>query len=219
MSTPNDLNVDIGILELLSSKVCHDLISPIGAVNNGIEFLEDMGADAGPEVTELIAFSAGQASAKLKAYRMAYGAGGADDSIKPEEVHEAIQDIVGAEDKITQDWDAYGDLGFEDRPKAFCKMLVCALLLAMDSMPKGGVLSVGPGKNAGETLVTAKGEDTSIRGQSDNALSLDMPRDALEPKYVHAYMTGLLGKAYGYGFSIVNADAETVEITIIHCSA
>ena len=122
------VTIDTGILELLASKVCHDLISPIGAVNNGIEFLTEMGPDAGEEVTDLIAFSAGQASAKLKAYRMAYGAGGADDSIKPEEVHEAIQAIVGAEDKVTQEWDPYGDLGYEDRPKAFCKILVSAFV-------------------------------------------------------------------------------------------
>ena len=98
--------IDTGILEILSSKICHDLISPIGAVNNGIEFLTEMGPDAGEEVTDLIAFSANQASAKLKAYRMAYGAGGADDSIKPEEVDQAIEDIISAEGKIKQDWDA-----------------------------------------------------------------------------------------------------------------
>ncbi|MEZ5815044.1 MAG: histidine phosphotransferase family protein [Alphaproteobacteria bacterium] len=209
--------VDIGILELLASKICHDLISPIGAVNNGIEFLEDMGADAGEEVTDLISFSAGQASARLKAYRMAYGAGGADDSIKPEEVYKAIQDIVGAEDKVKQDWDAYGDLGYGDeRPKAFCKMLICGLLLAMDSMPKGGMLRAGAGDEAGQTRITAIGDGASIREKSDIALSLDLPREALEPKYVHAYMTGLLGQTYGYGFSILNAGDGQVDIIITH---
>lgn len=50
--------ITISMLELLSSKICHDLINPIGAVNNGIEFMEDMGPDAGPEARELIAYSA-----------------------------------------------------------------------------------------------------------------------------------------------------------------
>lgn len=117
------VTIDTDILELMASKICHDLISPIGAVNNGIEFLTEMGPDAGEEVTDLIAFSASQASAKLKAYRMAYGAGGADDSIKPEEVHRAIEDIVGAEKKIVQEWDPYAPLGYEDRPKAFARCL------------------------------------------------------------------------------------------------
>lgn len=209
-------SIDMGTLEMLASKICHDLISPIGAVNNGIEFLTEMGPDAGEEVTDLIAFSAGQASAKLKAYRMAYGAGGADDSIKPEDVHDSIQSIVGAEDKIKQDWDPYGDFGYgDDRPRAFCKILISALILAMDCLPKGGTLSVGAGKNAGETSVTASGEDASIRERSAEALSLSLSKAELEPKYVHAYVSGLLSQTYGYGMSIQNNDGG-IEITITH---
>lgn len=209
------VEIDTGILEMMASKVCHDLISPIGAVNNGIEFLTEMGPDAGEEVTDLIAFSAGQASAKLKAYRMAYGAGGADDSIKPEEVYESIEAIVGAEKKVVQKWDPYGALGYEDRPKAFCKMLISALLLGMDSMPKGGTLHVEPGPAANQTLVKAVGEDASIRGRSAEALAQKLPRESLEPKYVHAFITGLLGKAYGYELSIADIPGGGVEILMI----
>lgn len=211
------ITIDTGILELLSSKICHDLISPIGAVNNGIEFLTEMGPDAGEEVTDLIAFSANQASAKLKAYRMAYGAGGADDSIKPEDVHTAIQDIVGAEEKIKQDWDPYGDLGYEDRPRAFCKMLISALLLAMDCLPKGGTLKVAPGPAGGQTLVHAAGENAGIRERSSEALAQSLPRENLEPKYVHPFITGLLGQAYGYSISMVENN-DGVDI-ILTCSA
>lgn len=213
------VTIDTGILELLASKVCHDLISPIGAVNNGIEFLTEMGPDAGEEVTDLIAFSAGQASAKLKAYRMAYGAGGADDSIKPEEVYDSIQAIVGAEDKVTQEWDPYGELGYEDRPKAFCKMLISALLLGMDSLPKGGTLAVKPGPEGNQTVVIAKGEDGGIRERTAEALSLKLPRESLEPKYVHAYITAILGQTYGYQLSIADIPEGGVEILLICPSA
>ena len=54
---PNDC---VKIIELMASKVCHDLISPIGAVSNGIEFLEDAGEEMDGEAIKLIAFSAGQ---------------------------------------------------------------------------------------------------------------------------------------------------------------
>lgn len=214
MSNKTSVTVDTGILELLTSKVCHDLISPIGAVNNGIEFLEEMGAEAGEEVTGLIAFSAAQASAKLQVFRMAYGAGGADAAIKPEDVHEAMQAMIGAEKKITQDWDPHGDLGFEDRPDAFAKILMCALLLGIECLPKGGALSVGASKAPGQTQVTAKGENANIRERSASALSLDIPREALEPKYVHAYMTGLLAKTYGYTIAIAEDGEDKVIITL-----
>ena len=209
--------IDISILEILSSKICHDLISPIGAVNNGIEFMQEMGEDAGEEATDLIAFSANQASAKLKAYRMAYGAGGADDSIKPEDVYNAIQDMVGAENKIVQRWDAYGELGYGDnRPAAFCKLLISALILAMDCLPKGGELIVEAGDNTGTTLIRTEGENSAIRDYADMALDLTLPRQDLEPKYVHAYVTGLLARNYGYSIAMVDQNNGGALITLTH---
>lgn len=210
------VTIDIGILELLSSKVCHDLISPIGAVNNGIEFLTEMGADAGEDVTDLIAFSAGQASAKLRAFRIAYGAGGSDSAIKPEEVYNTIASIIDAEDKITQEWDPHGDLGYgDDRPNAFSKMLICGFLLAFECMPKGGVISVGAGAG-GETVIEAKGADAAVREMTSEALSLSMARETLEPKHVHAYVTGLLAQSYGFTISGEQTAPDTVQIKLTH---
>ncbi len=207
-------SIDIGILELLSSKVCHDLISPIGAVNNGIEFLTEMGPDAGEEVTDLIAFSANQASAKLKAYRMAYGAGGADSSIKPEDVFKTIASIIDAEDKITQEWDPYGDLGYgDDRPDAYSKMLMCGFLLAFECMPKGGKIKVEAG-DAGSTVIICEGDGAGPREKMNEALSLTFPRADLVPKFVHPYVTGLLAQEYGYTLTC-EAPAEGVAHIII----
>ncbi len=212
------VNVDISILELLSSKICHDLISPIGAVNNGIEFMTEMGADAGDEVTDLIAFSAQQASAKLQAYRMAYGAGGSDNSIKPEDVHKIIEAIVGAEDKIKQNWDPYGDLGYEERPDAYCKILICGMLLAMDCLPKGGEIIVCAG-NPGETLIKVTGENAAARPMMNEALICGISPDDLGPKHIHAYVTGLLAKTYNFKISISDSDLNSVTLLLALPSA
>ena len=73
VSEPAPLNA--AVLELLASRICHDLISPVGAVNNGVEFLEEMGADAGAEAIQLIAHSARQASVRRpSAFAMALAA-------------------------------------------------------------------------------------------------------------------------------------------------
>ena len=210
------MDFDTRILEHLSSKICHDLISPIGAVNNGIEFLTEMGPDAGEEVTDLIAFSANQASAKLKAYRMAYGAGGADSSIKAEDVYNAIASIIDAEDKVTQEWDPHEDLGFSDAaPRGFPKMLICGFLLGMECLPKGGVFKVEGGGD-GKTVCSVSGEDAAPKPLMEEALSGDMLVDELEPKYVHPYVTGLLAKRYGYTQSIEQVGTGEVSITLIH---
>ena len=167
-------NTDIYVLELLASKICHDLISPIGAVNNGVEFLQEMGADAGDEVTGLIAYSAQQASAKLQAYRIAYGAGGADDSLKPEDVHKSIESIVSVDGKIKQVWDPYADLGYgDDRPHAFSKLLMCALLFAKDCLHKGGELDVRAG-HGDESHIIAKGENAALRDNIDGVMAMQI---------------------------------------------
>src|SRR3954470_6811530 len=85
------------VLELLASRVCHDLISPVGAVHNGVEFLQETGVEAGAEAVALIAHSAQQASAKLQIFRLAYGAGGRDPNIKPEDVKKAFASLVDAD--------------------------------------------------------------------------------------------------------------------------
>lgn len=205
--------IDAAMLEVLASKICHDLISPIGAVNNGVELIEDMGPDAGPEATALIAFSAQQASAKLQAFRMAYGIGGADSNIKPDDVHKAIELLVTQDGKIKQDWNPNANIGGAERPKGFCKILICAILLGIECLPKGGTISVIPGSGA-ETAVVAKGENASLRGQTEEALSLKLDAQTLDPKYVHAMMTGLLAERHGFSVSAKDSGQGYISITI-----
>lgn len=209
--------IDLRVLEILTSKVCHDLISPIGAVNNGVEFMQEMGIEDSGDAVDLIAFSAQQASAKLTAYRMAYGTGGADNSIKPEDVYNIIQDIVGAEDKISQDWDKDAPIGLNqetfERPTGFAKMLICGLLLAMDCLPKGGVLGV-EAKGDSDFTVIATGENSSFRDGTQDALTLKTTSDTLEPKHVHPYVMGLLAEQYGFSVALDDADDTSIRIVV-----
>ncbi len=213
--------IDIHFLEILSSKICHDLISPIGAVSNGIEFMTEMGDDAGSEGLDLVAFSANQASAKLQAFRLAYGVGGADSHIKPEDVYLAIEALISADGKIKQDWDYHAPLGvvkdefgFDERTPAYAKMLTCAILLAIECLPRGGTLSV-TAQDDGSTLVTATGDNAGLRDNTNAALSLSIGTENMNPKYVHAYMSGLLAGYHGYSIS---ADDSAEGQTLIYFS-
>ena len=209
--------IDIRILEILASKVCHDLISPIGAVNNGVEFMQEMGVEDAGDGLDLIAFSAQQASAKLQAYRMAYGAGGADNSIKPEDVYDAIESIVGAEDKISQDWDKDAPIGLNEetfeRPTGFGKILICAMLLAMDCLPKGGSLGVTH-EGDSDFTVTAKGENATFREGTHDAITLKTSSETLEPKNVHPYIMGLLAEQYNFKVTLDEGDETSVSIAV-----
>ncbi|MBX2834370.1 MAG: hypothetical protein KTR28_05290 [Micavibrio sp.] len=202
--------LDTHVLELLTSKICHDLISPIGAVNNGIEFMVEMGG--GDEATDLIAYSAKSASSKLQAFRMAYGAGGADGSIKPEDVHKAVEAMIEADGKVKQVWDPYADFGYGfERPEGFAKALICAFLLALDSLPKGGELDI-EGVQGGLKVV-ATGQNAVFKELVPQALMGDVETSQLSPKIIHAYVSGLLLRQYG--FIITAGDPADNAITIL----
>lgn len=205
--------IDIHVLELLASKICHDLISPVGAVANGVEFLEDMDIPGAEDILELINFSAKQGSAKLQAYRMAYGAGGADSSIKPEDVHKIFGAFIALDEKVKQVWDPYGPLGPEDRPPAFGKILMCALILAVEALPKGGSVSIKPDGDQ-SVLIMAEGTDCGLKPDLIKALMEHIPADALNPRQMHAFTTRLLMKAYGYKVEIVANESPALTLRL-----
>lgn len=200
---------DVKLLELLASKICHDLISPVGAVSNGVEILEELGPDAGEDVTGLISFSATQASAKLKAMRMAYGLGGSDPSIKFEDVYKLFEEFIAGEKRLSQDWDPYATYSIEPRD-GLSKVLLCCLKLASEGLPRGGIVRV---KDADDGIIIhAEGENAHFRTHVVDALNTTLGIDALDPKLVHAYVTGL--SAQHYGFSIHTDETEENIITL-----
>lgn len=209
-------SISVETLELLASKICHDLISPIGAVNNGLEIFEEMGPDAGEDVTDLISFSASQASAKLKAYRMAYGAGGADANIRVDDVYNAIQEIVGPENKVSQDWSASDKVAPELPPKALCKILICCLLLAKECLPKGGSLKVHG--EEGKTIVSAHGPDAKLKEGFAESLILQIAQADLKPGMTHPYITGLLAQHYGFEALADEPGTDEARFTIVYPS-
>ncbi len=191
----------VKLVEIVSSKICHDLISPVGAVSNGVEILEEMGADAGEDVVSLISFSAEQANAKLKTLRMAYGLGGSDSSIKPENVHQVFGGFIAGDKRVTQDWDPHADLGLPNQT-GFAKILLCCLLLGVEGLPKGGNISVGSDDAPETVLITIAGDNAHFRDGYLDALEQKLSINELDPKHVHAYMTGLLATRYGYNIHV-----------------
>lgn len=201
------------VMELLASRICHDIISPVGAINNGIELLQELGPDGIDDGMELIGYSAKQASAKLAAFRLAYGAGGKDPNVKPEDVQKVFGELVRAEGKISQTWDPYGKLGPSPIPLGYCKMLMCAMMLAMESLPKGGYISVRPG-DGDQSLIIAEGEGAIVRDQVEDALEQRLEPEDLDPRLVHPYAIGVLAESYGFKISIKSQAEGRIEFTM-----
>ncbi len=209
----SDKNNTAAILELLASRICHDIISPVGAINNGIELMQEMGADAMDDGLELVAYSANQSAAKLAAFRLAYGAGGRDPNIKPEDVQKNFGELIRAEGKISQTWDPYGNLGPTPLPPGYCKMLMGAMMLAMECLPKGGYISVRPSGDQATTII-AEGEGATIRDQVEEALEQKLSPEDLDPRLVHPYAISVLAESYGFKISLKSKAEDRIEFTM-----
>ena len=218
MSDNKEANKKIAaVMELLASRICHDIISPVGAINNGIELMQELGPDGIEDGLELIAYSAEQSAAKLAAFRLAYGSGGRDTHIKPEDVQKIFGALIKAEGKVSQTWDPYGNLGpnsdKKDLPMGYSKMLMCTMMLAMEALPKGGYISVRPamGDDAGHSIIIAEGEGAIIRDQVEEALAQNIDPDDLDPRLVHPYAISVLAQCYDYNISIKSQAEGRIE--------
>ncbi|MEL6750596.1 MAG: histidine phosphotransferase family protein [Pseudomonadota bacterium] len=129
----------LDLAALVASKVCHDIISPVGALVNGLEVLdEDQGEDMDAFAMELIRKSAKSASAKLKFARLAFGASGsAGASIDTGEAETVMQLYVEGE-KADATWTGERSLV----PKNRVKLVLNLFLVALGAVPRGGNIAV-----------------------------------------------------------------------------
>lgn len=151
---------------LIGSRICHDLISPVGAISNGLELLGLAGTPEGPEMA-LVSGSAAHASARLRFFRVAFGLVSGGQNVSAGEVLAILNDIYC--DKFRADWQVSGDLTRAETQLAFL-----ALLCAEQALPLGGVLTVTGGNGA--LCVTATGRRVAPR--PEHWAILDAPGDA-----------------------------------------
>jgi histidine phosphotransferase ChpT len=130
---------DADFAALLCSRLCHDLISPVGALTNGVELLADeTDPDMRAQCLQLLADSARQTANRLKFFRLAFGAaGGFGADVDTREVHGAIDGLFGS-GKTTLDWQVTAPA----LPKAATKMMLNMALLTGDALLRGGTLTV-----------------------------------------------------------------------------
>jgi histidine phosphotransferase ChpT len=119
---------------LIGSRICHDLISPIGAINNGLELLSLSGGAPGPEL-DLIGESVGSASARIRFFRIAFGAAG-DQMVGRAEVVSILRDLYGG-GRTRVEW-----LPEEPQPRAAVRLAFLAVLCVESALPYGGQITV-----------------------------------------------------------------------------
>ncbi len=147
MTSPEDLAA------LLGSRICHDLISPLGAISNGVELLEMSGGSIGPEIA-LISESVENANARIKFFRVAFGLAGDDQRLGAAEIRGILADMTRG-GRLRIDWRAEGDLR---RPEV--KLVFLMLLCLETALPRGGEIAVT--QEAGEWRIAARADNLRL---------------------------------------------------------
>lgn len=201
----------LDLAALLCSRVCHDLISPVGAIVNGLEVLEEEKDEATKQFAlDLIKRSARTASAKLQFCRIAFGAAGSAGAQIDLGDAETIARGFLEDDKTKLAW----GLPRAFSPKNRVKLLLNMLIIAGQAIPRGGKISVepiGPGDSMG-FKVTAAGVNAKVQPGVPPLLAGEVSGEGIDAHRIQPFYAGLLAKACGVKAALT-MDGETVVIT------
>jgi histidine phosphotransferase ChpT len=201
----------LDLAALLCSRVCHDLISPVGAIVNGLEVLaEDKDQETQEFALELIKKSSRTASAKLQFCRIAFGAAGSAGAQIDSGDAETISRGFLEDDKTKLTW----NLTRAILPKNRVKLLLNMLVIAGQTIPRGGTLTVD-GIGSGETTgfsIRAVGTNAKVAPTVAPLLAGDGGADGVDAHRIQPFYTGLLARSCGVTVNIA-ADADGVTIS------
>lgn len=207
----SEITLPVRAVELLASRICHDLVSPVGAIGNGVEFIRDMGDDGLKDSIDLIAHSAHQASVRLQLFRICYGAGGSEALVSAKMIYEAFLNYVDKA-KFSLQWDLLNDVP-DELPAGFFKLILNGLIFLHDGLPKGGTLVV---KNHGHVMtIEGRGDMIRLREGSEAALEGKVAVEDLDPKNIHGFITHYFAQVFGVDMEFEHQDTHlTVRLYI-----
>ena len=201
----------LDLAALLCSRVCHDLISPVGAIVNGLEVLEEAKDEETKKFAlDLIKKSATTASAKLQFCRIAFGAAGSAGAQIDTGDAEKISRGFLEDDKTKLAWNLPRVLLAKNR----VKLLLNLLLIAGQTIPRGGKLTVDP-IGAGDSMgfkISAAGTNAKVPPNVPPLLAAEAGAEALDAHRIQPFYAGLLAKACGVKTTMA-MDGETVVVS------
>jgi histidine phosphotransferase ChpT len=194
---------------LLCSRVCHDIISPVGAINNGLELLDEGGADE--DAMALIRQSARTASARLQFARIAFGAAGSAGMQIDTGDAASVAAAFFANEKPELEWNGARAL----LPKNDVKLLLNLVMVAAGAIPRGGRLTVDLAdlETSPRFTIKATGPMVRVPPKFLEMHSGTKPEEPIDAHAVQPYYTLLLAREAGRTISI-RATADDVTLTV-----
>jgi len=191
---------DLKLAEMLASRLCHDLVNPIGAVANGVELLSEFCDTMQKDALDLVSSSADRAMKRVAFFRVAYGFAGHDEGQSVQEARSLAAGFL-AGSKVELDWPAMPEDAAVGLPRSGLKLLLAVISLAAESLPRGGKLTVAVDAPGGARVV-ANGIGARVEFTAEGMLTTLMggrePEPAsLEAKNVGAAYVGRLAREIG----------------------
>ena len=204
----NEPSVDLAAM--LCSRLCHDLLSPVGAMSNGLELLA---TETDPQMKEncieLLEQSATISTNKLKFFRLAFGAaGGFGERVDTSEPRALIEALAKDRGKVEVRW----AVEQANLAKPAVKVLLNLAQIALDALVRGGTLDIGAEVRNGscEMVVRAAGTKIAFDATIGQALEGSLPPEQLSSRTAAAHMIALLAENAGGGLQFARTDDALV---------
>ncbi len=200
----------LDLASLLCSRLCHDLLSPVGAMSNGIELIaEEKDPEMRKRCFELLEQSAKISADKLKFFRLAFGAaGGYGDMVPVEEARSVVDALAGNNGRIEVTW----ALGADALPKPAVKTLLNLALIGIEALIRGGTLELGAELKDGTSEIVVRASGTRVVFDETIGLALEGrldPRE-LSSRTAPAAMLHQLAEGLGGGLQFALSDDALV---------
>lgn len=190
------MDINIKVAQLVVSRICHDLAGSVSAVNAGVELIKDGDGLLDDEAMSLVDLSAGQSVRKLSFFRVLFGSGGGSDGVVSlRELRDLCQNYIEGS-KVSLDWSDEVNLATSNGNIEITtgKVLLGLVLMGVESLPRGGSVSVGvhcPDGAIGFAVV-ASGDRASMGAEAEMAMDPNTAIDNLSARTIHAHFTAKL---------------------------
>lgn len=198
---------------LLCARICHDLVSPVGALGAAIEVFDDEDSvDMRDDAMDLVRVSSKQAAAKLQFLRLAFGAGGSAPGILSiAELHKLTLGVYGeAKAKLNWSCEATG----VNKPSA--RLMLNLIMLGFQAVPRGGEVTVYATDQGGMTRIRllCTGPKARLADSVSRALVGKAPEEGWDGRTVQPFYAGMIARESN-GRVDASIDGETVEFTAL----
>ena len=206
----------LDLAALLCSRVCHDVISPVGAIVNGLEVLDgEQDEEMRAVAMQLIKKSAVSASARLQFCRLAFGAAGSFGAMIDTGDAEKVARDIFANGRTVLQWSA----GRRMAPRTSVKLLLNLCLIAASAVPRGGVIAVDiSGEDEAPTMrVEARGANARLSHSAADFLTNTVPQEPIDGHSIQLYFTTLLARECQATLTLLTSP-ENVTLTVAPAS-